>query len=198
MRFRVGLALATATCAALLPAIALAQSVSVTRSILPDQPYTVIYPEPMVASGGGGAPLVINHPNAPLQCELTVVAVDDAEWTAESALSTLDEAAINQGWGQTFAGFAIANKSTIAYQDATALLYDGTSQDSPQGVPLTLVHTETVAGGNGYALDCLFATDVAEQARPIVDFIIANFATRSDAQCCIGLTVAPAETPPAQ
>ena len=200
MRIRACLSLATATLAALAPAIAFAQSVSVTRSILPNQPYTVIYPEVMVASGGGGDPLVINHPNAPLQCELSVIPVDDAGWTAESALSSLDESAINDGWGQSFPGFAIANKATVAYQDATALLYDGTSQDSPQGVPLTIVHTETVAGGNGYALDCLFATDVAEQARPIVDFIIANFATRSDAECCIGVSVVPEgeEATPAQ
>jgi hypothetical protein len=39
----------------LLPAVALAQSVNVSRSILANQPYTLIYPDTMIASGEGGA-----------------------------------------------------------------------------------------------------------------------------------------------
>jgi hypothetical protein len=198
MTIRVALAGLAAVAAALLPAIAFAQSVSVTRSVLTHQPYTLIYPDPMVAAGGGPDPLTINHPDAPLQCDLTVVAVDDSEWTAEAALASLNDGDIVAGWSETFPGFAIGTKATTQYQNATALIYDGTSTGSPQGVPLTLVHTETVAGGNGYALDCLFATEVAAQARPIVDFIIANFSTRADAECCIGVTVDEPELPPAQ
>ena len=90
-------------------------------------------------------------------------------------------------------------KEKLGLQDATALIYDGSSPESTMGVPLTVVHTETVSDGRGYVLDCLYATAEAERARPIVDFIIANFATRSDADCCIGAEVAPEEeTSPAQ
>ena len=31
--------------------------------------------------------------------------------------------------------------------------------------------------GNGYTLDCFYATEMAAEARPIVDSIIANFST---------------------
>lgn len=183
----------------LLPAVSMAQSVNITRSIFADQPYTLIYPEAMIATGGAGESLTINHPNAPLQCDLTVVAVEDTGWTAETALAELDTTAITEGWSETLPGFTLGHSGTVAFQDATALLYDATSSDSPMGVPLTLVHAETVAQGRGYALDCLYATAVAEQVRPIVDFIVANFATRSDAECCIGAAVEPdAVEPPAQ
>ncbi|MCW5722419.1 MAG: hypothetical protein KIS86_14865 [Devosia sp.] len=180
----------------LLPAASMAQSVNITRSILADQPYTLIYPEAMIASGGAGESLTINHPQAPLQCDLTVVPVEDTGWTAEAALGALDAAAITNGWSETLPGFTLGHSGTAAFQDATALFYDGTSTDSPMGMPLTLVHAETVSQGRGYALDCLYATEVAEQARPIVDFILANFATRSDAECCIGAAVEPDETEP--
>lgn len=180
--------------AAAMPIAALGQSVSVTRSIFSDQPYTLIYPEVMTASGGAGEPLVINHPNAPLQCDLSIVPVEDTQWTAESALSQMDTAAVTASWAETFPGFTLGASGTAQYQDATALIYEGTSESSPMNVPVTLVHTETVASGRGYALDCVYATSVAEQIRPLVDFIVANFATRSDAECCIGAT---AETEPA-
>lgn len=190
------LAVLASLTAALMPSAGFAQSVNVTRSILQDQPYTLIYPEPMVASGGAGEPVIVNHPNAPLQCTMVVVPVEDASWSAQTALAELGDNEVNAAWGETLPGFALGTKATAAYQDATALLYDGTSTDSPMGVPLTLVHTETVTNGRGYVLDCMFATEVAAQARPIVDFIIANFATRSDANCCVGAEVMPDEPVP--
>lgn len=177
----------------LTPTLAAAQNVSVARSVLPTLPYTLIFPEPMTASGGGGDPVTVNHPDAPLQCDMNVVPVEDTAWTAESALAALDEAEVAASWAEIMPGFALASKGTTAYQDATALVYDGSSPESAMGMPLTLVHTETVSGGRGYVLDCLFATEQAEQVRPIVDFIVANFATRSDADCCIGATVSPQE-----
>ena len=181
------------------PALALAQSVNVTRSVLPTQPYTLIFPDQMVASGGGEDPVTINHPEAPLQCDMRVVPVEDTNWTAENALGALDDSEVAASWAEIMPGFVLGTKGTTPYQDATALIYDGSSPESAMGVPLTVVHTETVSNGRGYVLDCLYATDQAEQARPIVDFIIANFATRSDAEFCIGATVAPEpETAPAQ
>ena len=183
--------------AALLPVAAYAQNVSLTRSILSDQPYTLIYPEVMTASGGGPEPLTINHPDAPLQCDLEVVPVEDTGWTPEAALAALDDDEVAAGWAETFPGFTVAAKATTAYQSGTALMYEGQSADSPMDVPLTIVHTEIVDNGRGYALDCLYATAVAEKIRPIVDFIIANFSTKADAECCIGAVVAPDPVEPA-
>ncbi|WP_156458234.1 hypothetical protein [Devosia epidermidihirudinis] len=194
------LRLATSCLAALsfglMPAVVFAQSVNVTRSILPDQPYTLIYPEVMVATGGVGAPVTINHPNAPLQCTLTIVPVEDTDWTPEGALASLNDDEVNSSWSTNFSGFKLGTKSTTPYQGGTALVYDGTSTDSPMDQPLTIVHTETVDSGRGYTLDCMYATDVAADARPLVNFIIANFSTRADAECCIGAEVAPSSTDP--
>ena len=169
---------------ALSPVMAAAQTVNITRSEPNALPYTLIYPEAMEASGSGDAPLIINHPNAPLQCEMAVVPVEDTAWTAEAALSSLDDASVATAWSEALPGFGVSGKDVVAYQDGTALRYEGSSLGSAMGIPVTLVHAETVAGNGGYVLDCIYATDQAEQARPLVDFIIANFSTRADAECC--------------
>lgn len=183
---------------ALTPIMAAAQEINITRSVLTDLPYTLIYPAPMVASGGGDAPLIINHPDAPLQCDMRVVPVEDTDWSVQTALSALDDAEIASAWAETLPGFTVTSKGTSSYQDAEALTYEGTSTDSAMGMPLTLVHTEAVSSGRGYALDCIYAADQAAQARPLVDFIIANFATRADADCCVGATLVPEDEPAAQ
>ena len=187
MKFQVALCLAAALFLGLLPAASFAQDVdiNVTHSILPDQPYTLIYPAVMQPSGGGDQPLVINHPKAPLQCGMTIVPTEQTTWSADEALADLDDDAATQSWAETFPGFTLGDKGTTPYQNVTALTYQGTSTNSPQGVPITLVHTEAVDNGNGYVLDCFFATEVARQARPVVDFIIANFSTDVDAECCV-------------
>ena len=179
------------------PGLALAQDISITRSTLPDQPFTLIYPNTMQASGGVDRPVTINNPNAPLQCNMSYVPVEQTDWTPESALASLVDADVEAGWRDTFPGFVLGTKGTTAYQSNPALIYEGTSTDSPMGVPLTIVHTETVSQGLGYTLDCLFDTTQAEQARPIVDFIIANFSTSAEAECCVPPTAA-TQTPPAQ
>lgn len=187
MKLRPAIGCLAAISMGVMPGAAFAQSVNLTRSILADQPYTLIYPDAMVASGEAGGPLTINHPDAPLQCDLSIVPVEDTGWTPENALASLVDTDVVAGWSDTFPGFVLGPKGTTAYQSNPALIYEGTSTDSPMGVPLTIVHTETVDNSRGYALDCLFATEVAAQARPIVDFIIANFSTRADAECCIGV-----------
>ncbi len=193
------LALAVSLGMGLAPAMVFAQSVNITRSILPDQPYTLIYPEGMVVSGGTDTPLVLNHPDAPLRCDLAIVPVEDSAWSAEAALTALDPNEVTAAWAETLPGFTLSGSGLTAFQDATALSYEGTSTDSPMGVPLTLVHAETVSNGRGYAFDCVFATEASAQTRPLVDFIMANFATRADAECCIGATVLPEpETAPTQ
>ncbi|WDR03714.1 hypothetical protein PSQ19_06560 [Devosia algicola] len=177
------------------PASAQSISVSVSRSILADQPYTLIYPDFMIATGAAGEPVTINHPEAPLQCTSEIVQVEDTGWTAQSALDNLDEGEVVKGWIDRFPGFTITNKAITRYQSGDALLYEGTSTDSPMDMPLTIVHTETVDGPRGYSLDCLYATEYEQQARPIVNFIIANFSTHSDADCCVGMKVEDTATP---
>lgn len=166
----------------LLPVAVLAQEAGVSGSPLPDQPYTLFYPDVMATSGEPGGPLTINHPTLPLQCVLTVVPVEDSDWTAEGALAALDATAVAAGWSQTFPGFTLGNSLVTRYQSNPALQYEGSSTGSDQGGPITLVHTETVHAGNGYTLDCFYATEMAAEARPIVDSIIANFSTAQDAQ----------------
>lgn len=194
-RYAASLALAAA---ALLPIEAAAQTISVTRGILDDQPYTIIYPAAMVASGGGADPLTINHPNAPLQCELTILPATADDWTPQGALDEFDEEAATEVWSRTFPGFAITGTSVASYQNGEALLYEGESEDSPMDIPISLVHAEAVDASRGYVLECFYATAEAANARPIVDFIIANFSTRSDAECCAGAQQpeAPAAAPP--
>jgi hypothetical protein len=187
MRQHLTLGLAAGFLLGVLPGVAMAQSVSVSRSVLENQPYTLIYPDPMVASGGLDAPVVINHPDAPLQCSMSIVPVEDSDqWTAEAALASLDDGDVTAGWAESFPGFTLMNKSVVEYQSGPALLYDGTSTDSPMGMPLTIVHTETVDSGRGYTLDCYYDTAGEAQLRPLVDFIIANFSTSSGAGCCVG------------
>ena len=165
----------------LLPVAVFAQNLAITGSPLPDQPYTLIYPDVMVTSGEIGGPQTINHPGLPLQCVLTIVPVEDTSWTAEGALAALDPATVAAGWNETFPGFTLGTSQISNYQSNPALQYEGTSPGT-EGGPITLVHTETVDTGNGYTLDCFYATEVAAEARPVVDSIIANFSTKQDAQ----------------
>ncbi|KRA45617.1 hypothetical protein [Devosia sp. Root635] len=181
MRFAPAIGGLLALSLSLAPVAAFAQTAGISGSPLPDQPYTLIYPDVMVTSGEPGGPLTINHPGLPLQCVLTVVPVEDTGWTAEGALGALDPATVAAGWSETFPGFTLGASLITNYQSNPALQYEGTSTGAEQG-PITLVHTETVAAGNGYTLDCFYATEMAAEARPVVDAIIANFSTRQDAQ----------------
>src|SRR5690606_9423877 len=139
----------------LAPAAVFAQNVSISRSILPDLPYTVIYPEGMAVSGGTDTPLVLNHPNAPLRCDISIVPVEDTTWTAEAALGALNPDEVTSAWSESLPGFTFVNSGLVDFQDAKAVSYEGTSTDSPMGMPLTLVHAETVSNARGYAMDCV-------------------------------------------
>lgn len=166
----------------LLPVVAHAQEAGITGSPLPDQPYTLIYPAVMVENPGEiGGPVTINHPEMPLQCILAVIPVEDLEWSAENALATLDATSVAEGWNDTLPGFTLGSSLVTNYQSNPALQYEGASTGGEAG-PVTLVHTETVAEGNGYTLDCFYPSEVAATARPIVDAIISNFSTLQDAQ----------------
>src|SRR5690606_18684775 len=115
MRFRPAILGLAAILVSLAPMSAFAQGLNITGSPLPDQPYTLLYPDAMVASGEPGGPVTINHPAAPLQCVLTVVPADDTGWTAEGALAALDEAAVTAGWSETFPGFTLGARAVTQY-----------------------------------------------------------------------------------
>jgi hypothetical protein len=186
MQFRLAATVVLATSSLFLASPVFAQSeiagLTVSGSPLPDQPYTLIFPSEMSQSGEIGGAVTINHANMPLQCVLTVVPVEPMPWDAQTELAELDDAEIIGAWSNTFPGFALTTKGTTSYQSGLALSYAGTSEDSPQGAPLTIHHTESVDGANGYVLDCFYATESTEAARPVVDFIIANFSTKFDAK----------------
>lgn len=165
---------------------AAAQSLSLTRGRDPAKPYTVIFaPEFAATAGEGDTALVLTHNSVPLQCSLIVVPVEDSGWTAEGALATFDRAAIESGWQQGFPGFSVSEQRVVSFQNATALQYAGDSFGSPGGEAVHIVHAETVDDGRGYVVECLTPVRAKEAARPLVDFIIRNFSTRADAQCCV-------------
>lgn len=182
MRATTGLLAALTLALAMTPAAA--QSINVSRSILADRPYTVIYPEVLSLMPGGNADevLLLNHPDVPLQCSLAIVDVEEEQWSAEAAVAALDDAALEALWSADFPGFTLRAKGVTQYQSGPALIYEGASESSPFGLPLEVVHTETVVGNLGYVLECLFAAELAEELRPLVDFVVANFSTRSDGQ----------------
>jgi hypothetical protein len=186
MTSRIGLALAGLCCALTLAAIpAQAQSLKVTRSTMADKPFTLIYPDSFgAATGTNGVTLTITHREAPLQCSLIVAPLEGSTWTADNALANFDSASIEAGWQADFPGFAVSGQSLVDFQGTQALLYEGASLGSPNGVPARILHAETVDQERGYIFECIMADEISEEARPLVDFMIGNFATRSDATCC--------------
>lgn len=168
---------------------ALAQETTVTvdRGLTEDLPYTLIFPDSL-RSVDDGSPITIatlQHPNAPLQCDAMIAEGGPATWNADAALQTLDIPGTEASWVTDFPGFTIANTGLVQFQSGPALLYEGKSENSPLGVPASIVHAEAVDGGRTYILECLTDASIAADARPLIDFLIANFSTRSDGDCCI-------------
>jgi len=183
-------------CAALVLAVAssaglaLAQDqaqVVIDRGLTEDLPYTAIYPSVLrsVDDGSPATILTLQHPDAPLQCDAFAVAGAEPDWTADAALSKLDVAGIEATWAPDFPGFKVVAQSVTRFASGPALLYEGESDNSPLGIPLRIVHAEAADAGRTYAIECLMEKSIAADARPLVDFFIANFSTRSDGQCCI-------------
>ena len=88
-------------------------------------------------------------------------------------------------WSPDFPGFKVTGQSVTQFQSGPALMFEAESDNSPLGVPLKIVHAEAIDSGRFYALECLVERGAADEARPMIDFIIANFSTRSDGTCCI-------------
>ena len=161
--------------------------VVIDRGLTEDLPYTAIYPSVLrsVDDGSPATILTLQHPDAPLQCDVFAVPGAEADWTAESALDKLDVAGIEATWAPDFPGFKVVAKSVTQFASGPALLYEGESDNSPLGVPLRIVHAQAIGGDITYAIECLMEKSISGEARPMVDFFIANFSTSSDGKCCI-------------
>lgn len=178
----------TVAAAALLGGTAAAQEqVMITRGADSSPPFTVIYPEVLkpVEDGSATTLVTLRHPDAPLQCDVFSVAGAAGGWTAERAVKNLDVAGIEATWIPDFPGFRIVEQRVTDFASGPALLYEGESDNSPLGVPLRIIHAESIIDERTYAVECLIGRSIAAEARPLVEFIIANFSTRSDAKCCV-------------
>jgi hypothetical protein len=151
------------------------------------RPFTMIYPNVFetVDDGSEVSVITLRHPDAVMQCDALVQDGAGTGWTAEKALETLDIPGIVSTWAPDFPGFKVTGQSIISFQSGPALMFEADSDNSPLGVPLKIVHAEATDGGRFYAVECLVERGAANDARPMIDFIIANFSTRSDGTCCV-------------
>lgn len=181
-----GCALAVAAMLSGSPALAQEVQIVTDRGLTDDRPYTINYPNVLesVDDGSDVTILTLRHTNAPLQCDAFVVDGAEADWTAETALANIDVNGIVATWAPDFPGFKVTNHALTNFQSGPALLFEGESDNSPLGVPLHIIHAEATDAGRFYAIECLIERSAAQDARPMVDFIIANFSTRSDGTCC--------------
>ena len=161
-------------------------NVIIDRGLTDDPPYTIIYPDVLrqIDDGDPQTVVTVQHPDALLQCDFYAVPSATAEWTPQSALDGLDISAIELQWSMEFPGFRVTDKGLTAFQSGPALLYEGQADDSPMGIPVEMVHARAANGRWMLAIECVMENGVAEAARPMIEFIIANFSTRSDGECC--------------
>jgi hypothetical protein len=185
-----GFALASAFCILLAPVVAQDQmQVVIDRSLTEEIPYTLIYPSvmPSIDDGSTDTILTISRPDIFAQCDLIAVPDADAAWSAQAALEKLDVAGIESNWTPAFPGFRITDQAVNRIASGDALVYRGSSASSPLSIPANVVHVEVVDSGRRYTLDCVYDQAFDADTRPVIDFIIANFSTRSDGECCVGV-----------
>ncbi len=159
----------------------------IDRSLTDDPPYTAIYPDVMQTADDGNPQtiLTLHHPNLPMQCDVFVYPDPPEGWTAEGALAAFDRGSIEAAWAPSYPGFRVTGQSVTRFASGPALRYEGTSDNSPFGAPVGIIHAEAVANDVTYALTCAAATEVVDRSLPLIDVIIANFSTNSQGQCCI-------------
>ena len=160
---------------------------SVVQGQTPERPFTVIYPNVLQVFDDGSdvTVLTLRHPDAIMQCDALVQDGAPTDWNADAALGGLDTAGIVSTWTPDFPGFKVTGQSVTRFQSGPALLYEGESENSPFGVPAKIVYAEAVDGGRNYAIQCIVELGEAADARPMVDFIVANFSNRSDGTSCV-------------
>jgi hypothetical protein len=181
-------------CALALPSAALAQdqatievTISVTRGLSAERPYTLFYPAPMqlVEDGDDVTVATLQYPNAPIQCDAMIADGGASDWAADIAAETLDRPGTEAGWTEQFPGFAISEVSTVEMLSGPALFFRGASAASPMGVPITIFHAEAVEAERTYVYECVVDTTIAEDVKGLVNFLFANFSTRADGECCV-------------
>lgn len=181
--------LAGAIAMAMVPPVIAQEQVEmqVVQGADPARPFTMIYPNVFetVDDGSELSVITLRHPDAVMQCDALVQDGAGDGWSAEGALDNLDVDGIVSTWAPDFPGFKVTNQAIIRFQSGPALMFEGESDNSPLGVPLKIVHAEATDGGRFYAVECLVERGAANDARPMIDFIIANFSTRSDGTCCV-------------
>jgi len=160
---------------------------SVVQGQTPERPFTVIYPNVLQVFDDGSemTVLTLRHPDAIMQCDALVQDGAPVDWNADAALASLDTAGIVSTWTPDFPGFKLTSQRVTAFQSGPALTYEGEAENSPFGVPAKIVYAEAVDGGRNYAIQCIVELGEAAEARPMIDFIVANFSTRSDGICCV-------------
>lgn len=169
------------------PVIAQDAQIKTDRGLTEDRPYTISYPDVLQPVDDGSADSVVTllHTSGPLQCNAFVVDGASRDWNAETALANLDIKGIVASWAPDFPGFKVTRQTVTQFQSGPALMFEGDSENSPFGTPLRVVHAEAVDDGRFYAVECMVELAEADDARPMIDFIIANFSTRSDGTCCV-------------
>lgn len=169
------------------PVIAQDAQIKTDRGLTEDRPYTISYPDVLQPVDDGSADSVVTllHTSGPLQCNAFVVDGASRDWNAETALANLDVNGIVASWAPDFPGFKVTRQTVTQFQSGPALMFEGDSENSPFGTPLRVVHAEAVDDGRFYAVECMVELAEADDARPMIDFIIANFSTRSDGTCCV-------------
>jgi hypothetical protein len=160
---------------------------NVIQGSTPERPFTLIYPSVFesVDDGSDVTVITLRHPDAVMQCDAMVQDGAGANWSADEALKTLDVNGITSTWTPDFPGFKVTGQGVTQFQSGPALIFEGEADSSPLGVPLKIIHAEATDGGRFYALECLVERGAANDARPMIDFLIANFSTRSDGTCCV-------------
>ena len=184
-----GVVLVTALVLAATPPVMAQDQVemSVLQGSTPERPFTVIYPNIFEAVDDGSDVTVVTlrHPDAVMQCDAMVQDGAGPNWSADEALKSLDVNGIVSTWSPDFPGFKVTGQSITQFQSGPALMFEGEADNSPLGVPLKIIHAEATDSGRFYALECLVERGAANDARPMIDFLIANFSTRSDGTCCV-------------
>jgi hypothetical protein len=176
--------------AAIAPGAVFGQSdvtVNIDRGVLEIRPFTAIYPQSFrqVEDGSEVTVLTLQHNEAPIQCDVLIAERQAGEWNAEAALVSFDQNAVEATWRADFPDFAITAQRLTSFQSGPALYYEGEAQESPLGFPVKIVHAEAVDQGRTYIFECLMELALAAEAVPTIEFMITNFSTRSDAECCV-------------
>lgn len=174
---------------AIQPDLALGQqevAVNIDRGVIETRPFTAIYPQSFqqVDDGNEVSVLTLQHAQAAIQCDVLVADGQAEGWTAETALSGFDRAAVETTWRADFPDFTITNQGLVDFQSGPALYYEGEAQEGPLGFPVKVMHAEAADQGRTYIYECIMDLALAAEAAPTIAFMLANFSTRSDAECC--------------